>query len=385
MRRAATAAGVVAAFLIAMVVIVSPASERQSHGSAPSRRFGSNARTTTSTTATPALADAELRRMVNWPDHVDFVDVEHAVGWSTSCVKKVSCHTVFAASGDGGAHWEFRSQIAKANGNSDPHLGIRGSTRAYFQSPSVGWFVGGELFFATKDGGRTWDQTYAPWIEALAPGDSAGLWALGSCGEVRQCVRAGRLSPGSAAVLPAAVPRAATVAAAATEGGVFESVLVTTATSGLMAFDLLGPCLGHRDDSQIVAIDARNLWWNCEGEPGGAQGSQRIYRSTDAGGRWVVVSDNGVLSEGPVGSLPTSPLGLSVSPAGILLGTANYGPLYRSADGGATWSSVADLVTSASVQWVDRETAFARSLQSLLVTHDAGLTWTLVATEPINR
>ncbi|HTP10866.1 MAG TPA: IPT/TIG domain-containing protein [Anaerolineae bacterium] len=108
-----------------------------------------------------------------------------------------------------------------------------------------------------------------------------------------------------------------------------------------------------------------------------------IYTSTDFGETWGYVDVSQVIS--PVEVLAATPGNPAVIYAGTGNCCANQGSgVWKSTDGGATWSSsgLAGLqITGLAVDPIDSQTIYATSLQQFYVSSNGGLTWTLRATQ----
>ncbi len=122
----------------------------------------------------------------------------------------------------------------------------------------------------------------------------------------------------------------------------------------------------------------RTPWKLSSGGPGSA-----LYKSTDAGAHWSKISGNPGFAAGPLGKM-----GITVSPADsnivYAIAQAHEGGVFRSADGGATWTRVNDemklrqrafyyIAIFADPQNAD--TVYAPNVDGLWISHDGGKHW----------
>jgi photosystem II stability/assembly factor-like uncharacterized protein len=134
------------------------------------------------------------------------------------------------------------------------------------------------------------------------------------------------------------------------------------------------------------SLDARTTWQLCLG--GGAAGSieKLLFRTTDGGATWTLIGRTTLGNpprEAGVGALPNGDgvtQMLFVDATGGWMGLDSPGPnLFRSQDGGVTWTEVSALPPALPVTAIvfgDPVHGTVETPDGIWVTRDGGTTWT---------
>jgi len=264
-----------------------------------------------------------------------------------------------AVSDDGGLHWVTTgSVLPDTTSSAYPPVQV-----AAVAGPDV-WVVSDTgVMLQTRDGGTTWARLRVPAPVVAAASAGGWLWVL-SCPAVsgsacRPLVERMRLPGGpwtrTGLVTPdLATPpaqqgtqlvvssgRAAAVAvsgphptlAGTADGGTHWSTRPLPAGwSRLCEPDYIG---------SLVTAEPDDWWLLCGGEPAAGSSTKALFRSTDGGRTWTVVSALASLS-GPArpGSLPGEDGATIAAASPDLLWIATINSLSVSTDGGAFWSMI---------------------------------------------
>lgn len=142
-----------------------------------------------------------------------------------------------------------------------------------------------------------------------------------------------------------------------------------SATAAIGAWSSFGPVGGRIADLQVSPSHHATVW--------AAAGSGLVFKSTDSGRTWVP-SRNGMKFGKNVDLLAVSPSDPSIVYAGGY-GSTLGSVMYRTSDGGASWSSrkrgLTDIVLALVVHPTDPDTAYASTYSGLYKTTDGGLHW----------
>jgi len=162
-------------------------------------------------------------------------------------------------------------------------------------------------------------------------------------------------------------------------------VIFTTQDGGHHWGTIRSPCSGAT--GQVVAISlasGSNAYVACAGEPGAGQQMKSVFRTRDGGKTWTALADPG--GGGYVA-------GLFFLPDGHGWVWMRRGPLVATMDGGATWSPVGvvqpEVVEAYSVFFLSDQTGFALVRDNnertwrLVKTTDGGQNWVTVHSWPI--
>ncbi len=202
---------------------------------------------------------------------------------------------------------------------------------------------------------------------------SAGLLlllAVSACGPLRS------ISP--APTLPAATEPSVPVAASPTALPPTLTAIPPTPTSAPVAPALT---VASSPSVQILKmLDANNGW---------ALNNQAVLRTTDGGNTWFNATPSGV------SGLPGSSFFLDSATGWVVLPGADFtsGTLYRTTDGGASWTSNAVPFAGASIQFLDPADGWALAglgvalsdeAVAVFRTSDGGVTWSQVFTDEPN-
>ena len=171
-----------------------------------------------------------------------------------------------------------------------------------------------------------------------------------------------------------------------TDGGSIE--LFYTGNGGQTWQQRPVPCAGVFDlGAEVAASSTEDLWLLCGSQGSGGSQSKELYRSSDGGLTWVLsASATGLGTPPPPASLPNSlPLGGYVAPFSI--GHKNLavaGPttawlkpmgasLYKTSDGGRSWSAVPDLETEGIDSSGQGNVTFISATQGWICAYGVGL------------
>lgn len=237
---------------------------------------------------------------------------------------------------DGGMHW---TASAPAAGQHQPgaQLGMA------FVSARQGWAYGPDLFF-TRDGGATWqaERTPFPLVGQVAVAGTS-TWVAGYACEQEDCPAAiytadrvgGALRPlpdqpamtGTLLVMRRPAPAVAWLLFA---GAHDQRRLLTTSDGGSSWAARSLPCPAGEYASQLSAAGPGSLWLVCEGTPGAGSFPGVVYRTADGGRTWTRIAPENSLGVHAVSSRVAWAVESNPSPSLIV----------RTVDGGRTWQTV---------------------------------------------
>jgi photosystem II stability/assembly factor-like uncharacterized protein len=329
------------------------------------------------------------------PMSATFVSAD--VGWVLGSVPCGSSRCpAIARTTDGGATWSAIAAPKTTVGNGSeglPQAGGSGISSLRFADTTDGWAFGPELW-ATHDGGASWVRVSVPGLPAAATVTSletaAGL-VHAVLYDAAQDFRIASSRTGADAWRVAAVrvpvgagpvPQIELVLSGAS-GWVLENDRTVVGGARLDAgawrswqpvcLDVVGPAvLAASSQRDLVAICDVGLWSNAQGE--------HMFASTDGGAAFAETGTRPPISSATAVATPGRS---TIAVAGSdTIGAA----IVASYDGGRTWSTV---LRAGAVRLVDL--GFTTPTQGivittdeagaghLLMTHDAGQTWTRVA------
>jgi hypothetical protein len=142
------------------------------------------------------------------------------------------------------------------------------------------------------------------------------------------------------------------------------------------------------------SLDTRNLWQLCLGGAAAGSSEKLLFRSTDGGTQWTLISRTSLGNPPPESGVgDTLPNGnavsvlLFVSETDGWIGLTSPGQnLWRSQDGGVTWTAIADLppaVPVNSVTFSSSTNGTVVTSASTWVTTDGGDSWTELTPTPV--
>jgi photosystem II stability/assembly factor-like uncharacterized protein len=345
---------------------------------------GSSHRSAVSSPSPPANATAqatasEMSQVFVRAASVTFLD--RARGWSLVSLCGDSCHSHVVATTDGGAHWTDVSALSVPD---EYASGIAFGTR------HDGWIFG-EALLVTHDGGRRWSRLRFADERRITSLSAVGstVWAIlercvdvssdQACDTLMASDDGGRTWRNSAAHIvgtSGAIVRLdrdrAWISSFATGANPWR--LIETSDGGRTWRARKAPC-SSSDLSSVFAAEAPDdLWVVCGSEPGAGNQIKVSYRSRDGGVSWARASkelpEGGYVSRlvvadgvGWLALQRSAPLvsrdgGRSWRTAGIRTDDdfsgfggfdfvdpshgwiPNYGMIFRTTDGGHTWTSV---------------------------------------------
>jgi photosystem II stability/assembly factor-like uncharacterized protein len=310
--------------------------------------------------------------------------------------------TVLASTADGGSHW---STVAAPPAPLAPS-GAPGVTSIRFADAQHGWAFG-PSFYATSDGGRSWQRAGLPGggRQALALAAAAGLvyLAVSPCALDTDCTQpptvwAALVGRPVWRRVPTPLPVAATQVVLAARGSAVyvlatqvpldPDLFYASTDAGLHWSLVRPPCVKEQDESlvDVVPVAGTEVALLCVGDPGRSRAIKHVFRSPDAG---MTTVDAGVTPTLGIQSR------LAATTGTLLVSSVSAGDwLYRNA-GGQKWDTALDLADGG-LGWNDPifttsqtgylvygpAAASADRPGILLRTDDAGQTWAPVAFTP---
>ena len=229
--------------------------------------------------------------------------------------------------------------------------------------------------FTSYDGGVTWRASLTGFIGGLAIDPTSNVYAAADSGVFKSADagsswKAVAPLPSSARVHSLAIdPSAPSVVFAGTEGGLFKSINGGGSWSGkLLAASIYSLLFSAQKPSTIYGSDYDNAPYYPE--------PSHVYRSTDGGATWT---QSQCLTDVPPGALAIDPIdpstlysgGIQRHSAGVLDG------LFKSVDAGLTWRQEdTRAVTAVVIDPTNRNTVYAATQQSGFIrSTDGGKSW----------
>ena len=329
------------------------------------------------TTLTPVATSRSVRS-------VSFVDMAH--GWTLVADCSEACGLALEVSGDGGITWVPEPAVPAALSNDRASVHFITASAGYLFDPDSALVS----LWSTGDGGVTWIAASSR-VVALSTGSTED-WAITACpSDDASCTPTLLVSPDHGrswklrgpAPEPASqtpmIVRRGTVAWLYSAEPVGASGLWLSSDGGIHWTARRSPCPGDGFD----ALDGHELWLVCGEPPGMANQQKTVYRSSDGGGHWELEATThgggqdrlvmgyvaaitatstthawlatlrgGLLETKDAGAhwglaAGGPPLGADVASRSLVEAhtgwvTANTGTgaaIYRTTDGGVTWSS----------------------------------------------
>lgn len=323
-------------------------------------------------------------------------------GWllaRADCIDSAGTCTAMLRTTDGGAHWTSMPNppvnVPGVDGCTTPCVDHIRFARADVGYAYGDGYYGSSAFFMTTDGGRSWQQQKGVTVVALetlannvirVSATPPGCGPPG-CGYAVETSAIGSTT-WTTHPLPAPATEATGVVLA--RGGQDAYLLVTGHTAG-GAQDARSTLYRSSDDGAS---------WTDAGEPCPQPGGETdsVSLAAGAGGRvsvtcvtrqapqtaFVAVSTDQGAHFTRVGAIPWTSAGVLVGdPATVLLAgpASGSGQVYRSTDGGTTWTPVAGLRGAGTLTWAGFESktvgrVIADGGRAIWTTRDAGATWT---------
>jgi photosystem II stability/assembly factor-like uncharacterized protein len=301
---------------------------------------------------------------------------------------------------DGGATWGRPVKVAQLDvpaGYGPPQATI------HFASSLVGW-VSVDGIWATTDGGNSWTDSGVHGTDADIASVGESVWAMTGCDpRNRSCPTA--LYAWDAAALrwklaahqppassgPLQLIRISAQRAFVVQQPEMDTRLIRTDDGGTTWTTLAIPCRGFAG-MPVATRDGVHIWLVCPSQPGAGSQAKSVFTSGDGGSTWTLRAQTD--PPGLAGQITISGyaklIALASNSSGFL--AMDRGDLYRSTDGGATWSAVGIAQGEgffSSMQfvdsthgWVAGETAGVDCCMGLYRTVDGGLKWTVVSSFP---
>ncbi len=320
------------------------------------------------------------------PASVTFVSTTQGFVLGVQTCAAGSCATL-ASTADGGATWSYVGAVPAAITGSNPAV-----SKVRFATKNDGWAFGPQLW-STHDGGRTWSHQETPGPVSDVEASGGVAYALeASCG-TPPCIQGDRLlqtpvsTDGWAAV---SGPKLADGAGSIAPHG--NTVWVVVNGSETSTFDMIvggsswhrlaNPCAASGANLGLVGVapvTTSDLFELCAGDPGAGSETKVVLFSSDGGAHATATS--AAPSRGGLAS------GIAAASTAVVAVPAASGAsfVYRSADGGHTWATPLnqgdggvgyfDVGFTTATQGVAVYGNPAQGNSSLLMTHDAGVTW----------
>lgn len=279
---------------------------------------------------------------VNLQD-VSFADPLH--GWLIGSRCGEGCNAAVFSTSDGATWHEqdvpaIRDALDLAVNTYQSSLAVR------FATAYDGYILAGSAILATHDGGVTWLRSSQPGtVIDLAASGSSNAWALVTR-PARCCVPilltshdGGRTWHDASPQPPirltnARIGRVGTLTWILSYGILGDGpTTVTFSKDGASGWTVRStPCANGQFGQALATADATHFWLECGEQPANSRmQTKHLYRSADGGSTWTAVAEPG--TSGMVGGL--------IAPGGAtLVATASCGTVQRSGDGGLTWTTV---------------------------------------------
>ena len=314
------------------------------------------------------------------PQSVTFVSPTDGFTLGAAPCANGSCATLVATS-DGGKTWHAVGQLSPSLVGDNPAI-----TKVRFATSRDGWVFGPQLW-STHDGGKTWRQITEP--QPVKDVEAAGGVAYALVGDqlLRTPVAADSWQ------LVRQVGQAATIALhghaiwVARAGGPGSAKLLTS-SDGAAWQTLADPCAKLGSDwalSAVAPVTTTHVYLLCAGGAGAGSESKKVMFSTDAG-----QTANATATDPPRGGIAN---GIAAASDSVVAVSASSGAseVYRSGDAGKTRQSplqqgdggvgyfdVGFTTATQGVAVYGQASKTGVPAPELLMTHDAGATWTVV-------
>ena len=321
------------------------------------------------------------------PASVTFVSATQGFVLGTSKTCTTSSCGLLASTSDGGANWSLVALFPAPISGPNPAV-----SKVRFATKNDGWAFGPQLW-STHDGGRTWIAQTTPGPVSDVEASAGVAYALeASCG-TEPCVQGDRLlqTPVSSDAWTAiSGPKLADGPGSLAPHG--NTVWVVVNGGGTSTFDMVvggsswhrlaNPCAAAGADLALVGVapvSTTQLFELCAGDPGAGSETKVVLFSSDGGAHATATS--AAPARGGLAS------GIAAASTAVVAVPAASGAsyVYRSADGGHTWSAPLnqgdggvgyfDVGFTTATQGVAVYGNPAQGNSSLLMTHDAGATW----------
>lgn len=291
---------------------------------------------------TPPSSPQSLDLRLNLQD-LSFADPLH--GWLIGTRCGEGCNAVVFSTTDGGT-WQERDvktiqdALDLAVNTYQASVGVR------FATASDGYLIAGSAIVATHDAGTTWLRSWqSGTVIDLAASGRANAWALVTrpdrcCVPILVVSQDGGRNWHEASPQPPLHLTNARIGRVGTSTWIFsfgilhdgQSTIVISQDGAATWSVHATPCTGGEFGQVLATADLAHVWLECGEQPGSSHLQvKHLYRSVDGGTTWSEVADPGI--EGNIG-------GLAAPGGGTLVATPTCGSVERSPDGGLTWATV---------------------------------------------
>jgi photosystem II stability/assembly factor-like uncharacterized protein len=340
---------------------------------------------------------------------VQFADAEHGFGLALH-----RSEVVLVASSDGGTSWQVR------NNRLPEGLGSDNDYPGQFEFVADTGYLWGEVtatnspLWISQDAGATWSQApLGPYVYDVSA-IGLNVWALsGNCPavtftpgcsvDVEESVDAGTTwtslgSPnvsstaktGVRSIELARITRSRAYVLSYAEAGNSSNgwQIDFTDDGGASWVSSAAPCVGpYLLGAELAASSTDDLWLLCGSQGTSGEQSKELYRSDDAGRTWGLTASATGLGTPPPPSVPPNPLPLGGYITPFTVGHRNLAVassttawlfparsgLYKTDDGGTSWTPVSDLTAAGLDAGGQGNISFLSATQGWICAYGVGL------------